>query len=234
MRLLLTGKGGLLGSGSERSLAPLGEVTALSSEDLADPQSIRDTVMRARPEAIMNAAADADVDRAQPEPELALPIDGVAPGVSAGMAREVGAALMHYMTDHVFDGNKATSYSEVDPPPINSNGRSRLEGEQAFQEAGGAYVILRTRWLYCLRGPAFPGRVLQWSRNQPVVGSRGRSAGKPHPEPDAGRNHGHVAGERTWGHRRLARGPGRGVPCGWGRGHQPLRVGQSSSGAGSE
>src|SRR3990172_3674598 len=156
MRLLLIGRNGQLGWELVRSLGPLGQTIALGSAemDLTDPGAIRDTVMRMKPDVILKAAAYTDVDRAELESELALSINGVAPGILAEMAREVGAALIHYSTDYIFDGQKDTYYSEEDPPaPINSYGRSKLEGEQAIQAAGGAYVILRTSWLYSLRGP---------------------------------------------------------------------------------
>ena len=172
MRLLLIGKRGQLGWELERSLAALGEVTALSSADLdlVDPKAIRETVTRAKPDVILNAAAYTDVDRAELEPELALSINGVAPGILAQAARDVGAGLIHYSTDYVFDGRKDTPYSEEDPPaPINAYGRSKLEGERAIQRAGGVHVVLRTSWLYSLRRPGFPRQVLEWSRTQPVM-----------------------------------------------------------------
>ena len=172
MRLLLIGRNGQLGWELHRSLGPLGQTISLGSAgmDLTDPGAIRDTVRRVKPEVIINAAAYTDVDRAEAEPELALTINGVAPGILAEMAQEVGAALIHYSTDYIFDGQKDTYYSAEDPPaPINSYGRSKLEGERAIERARGVFVILRTSWLYGLRWPGFPSRVLGWSRSQTVV-----------------------------------------------------------------
>ena len=172
MRFLLIGKRGQLGWELERCLAPLGQMTALSSAhlDLVDSKAVRETVTRAKPDLILNAAAYTDVDQAEVEPQLALAINAYAPGILAEVAKQIGAALVHYSTDYVFDGEKDSPYSEEDPPaPINMYGRSKLEGEQAIQNAGGVYVILRTSWLYSLHWPGFPRRVLEWSRSQPVV-----------------------------------------------------------------
>jgi dTDP-4-dehydrorhamnose reductase len=142
----------------ERALAPLGEVIATdrSSLDLADIDAVRRVAREVKPEIIVNAAAYTAVDRAESESELAMRINGVAPGVFAEEAKRLGALFVHYSTDYVFDGTKATPYIETDAPnPINAYGRSKLAGERAIQAVGGAYLILRTSWVYSPRGKNF-------------------------------------------------------------------------------
>jgi dTDP-4-dehydrorhamnose reductase len=158
VRILLTGKNGQVGWELERALAPLGEVVATdrSTLDLADPEAIRRVVRETQPAAVVNAAAYTGVDRAESEPEIAMRINGVAPGVLAEEAKRLGALLIHYSTDYVFDGEKATPYAEGDAPnPINAYGRSKLAGERAIEAAGGAHLILRTSWVYAPRGRNF-------------------------------------------------------------------------------
>ena len=158
MRILLTGKDGQVGWELERALAPLGEVVAMdrSALDLADVDAIRRVVGDTKPAVVVNAAAYTAVDRAESEPELAMRINGVAPGVLAEEAKRLGALLVHYSTDYVFDGTKATPYVENDAPnPINAYGRSKLAGERAIAAAGGAHLILRTSWVYAPRGRNF-------------------------------------------------------------------------------
>ena len=124
--------------------------------DLADADAIRRVVGETRPDVIINAAAYTAVDRAESESELAMRINGVAPGVLAEEAKRVGALLVHYSTDYVFDGTKASPYVETDAPnPINAYGRSKLAGERAIEVVGGAHLILRTSWVYAPRGKNF-------------------------------------------------------------------------------
>ncbi len=156
--MLLFGRTGQVGFELERALAPLGEVTALerSQADLAWPETLRPLVREQRPACIVNAAAYTAVDQAEQEEALALRINGEAPGVLAEEARRVGALLVHYSTDYVFDGAKAGAYAEDDPPaPINAYGRTKLAGERAIQAAGGAHLIFRTSWVYGARGRNF-------------------------------------------------------------------------------
>jgi dTDP-4-dehydrorhamnose reductase len=158
VRILLTGRGGQLGWELERALAPLGEVTATdrAALDLADPEAIRRALRAARPEVIVNAAAYTAVDRAESEPELAMRVNGAAPGELAEEAKRLGALLVHYSTDYVFDGAKRAPYAEDDAPqPLNVYGRSKLAGERAIAAAGARHLILRTSWVYGLRGRNF-------------------------------------------------------------------------------
>jgi len=157
-RIMLTGKNGQLGWELQRSLAPLGKVVALGRADLdlTEPGSIRRTVRAIRPDVIVNAAAYTAVDKAEQEPDLAMAINGVAPGVLAEEARRVGAALVHYSTDYVFDGDKSLPYTEDDAPnPLNVYGRTKLVGERAVEAAGMPHLILRTSWIYGTRGKNF-------------------------------------------------------------------------------
>jgi dTDP-4-dehydrorhamnose reductase len=170
MKLLLLGKTGQLGWELQRTLQPLGELVALDYPEInmADAASIRTTVQEHRPQLIVNATAYTAVDKAESEPELAEAINGTGPGVLAEEARKLNAELVHFSTDYVFDGKKGVPYIETDRPnPLNVYGSSKLHGEQAVQQAGGDYLILRTSWVYSLRQQGgFVGKVLQSSRQQ--------------------------------------------------------------------
>ena len=172
MRILLTGRNGQVGWELERQLPPLGRVFAFdhASLDLADPDQIVARVREVRPGLIVNAAAYTAVDRAESEPELAMQINGEALGILAEEAKHLGALLIHYSTDYVFDGTKPTPYLETDPPnPISAYGRSKLEGERAIQASGCRHVILRTSWVYGLRGKNFLLTILRLARELPEL-----------------------------------------------------------------
>jgi dTDP-4-dehydrorhamnose reductase len=110
------------------------------------------------------------VEMAEAKPEIARQVNALIPGQIARHARKLGAAMIHYSTDYVFDGTKGTPYQERDRPnPLNTYGRSKLEGEQLIQEAGGAFLILRTSWVFSMRGAGFFNKVLQWSRSQETL-----------------------------------------------------------------
>ncbi len=172
MRILLLGKNGQLGWELQRTLAPLGEVIAVDYPeiDLAQEGAAQKAVRQARPQLIVNASAYTAVDQAESEEELAYAVNTRAPGELAKGATSLGAALIHYSTDYVFDGSKGSPYIESDTPnPLNVYGRSKLAGEQAIEHIGGAYLILRTSWVYSLRRDSFVTKVLQWSRKQPSL-----------------------------------------------------------------
>ena len=157
-RILLTGKDGQVGWELQRTMASLGEVVAVGHRemDLADPDSIRKVIREIRPALIVNPAAYTAVDKAESEPDLAMAINGVAPGILAEEAKKLNAALVHYSTDYVFDGKKPAAYSEDDAPnPLNVYGQTKLAGERAVQAAGASYLILRTSWVYGARGKNF-------------------------------------------------------------------------------
>ena len=157
-RILLTGKNGQVGWELHRTLLTLGEVIAVDHEkmDLANADSIRNVIREAKPALIVNAAAYTAVDKAESEPELAMAINGMAPGIMAEEAKRMGAAIIHYSTDYVFDGTKDGPYTEEDEPhPLNVYGRTKLAGERAIQAVGAPYLIFRTSWVYSARGKNF-------------------------------------------------------------------------------
>lgn len=172
MKILLLGNTGQVGWELNRTLLTLGELVALDypQVDMADPKSIQNIVRDIKPQIIVNATAYTDVDKAEEQPELAEAINGVGPGILAEEACKLGAALIHYSTDYVFDGTKGTPYTEEDVPnPLNQYGLSKLHGEQAVQALGGAYLIFRTSWVYSLRRPCFVTKVLEWAKTQEVL-----------------------------------------------------------------
>lgn len=167
MKILLIGKNGQVGWELNRTLLPLGQVLPVDYPeiDLSQEQSTRDWVRQVNPQVIINAAAYTAVDRAESEPDLAMAINGTAPGILAEEALKIGAVLIHYSTDYVFDGTKGDAYIETDlPNPINTYGWSKLAGDQNIQQVGGVYLIFRTAWVYSLRQGGFVQKVLGWGR----------------------------------------------------------------------
>lgn len=152
------GKNGQVGSDLAGRLPRLGDVLAIDLEqlDLTKPDEIRRTIREIRPQIIVNAAAYTAVDKAEEQESLAYSINAKAPEVMAEEAKKIGALLVHYSTDYVFDGSKSSPYTEEDPPnPINAYGRTKLAGEQAIQTSGVPHLILRTAWIYATRGGNF-------------------------------------------------------------------------------
>jgi len=167
--ILLTGKYGQVGFELHRALAPMGEVIALDEGDLdlASPDAIRSTVRDIKPQVIVNAAAYTAVDRAESEPQVAMEVNAIAPGVLAEEAKRLGAMIVHYSTDYVFDGTKDGPYGENDAPnPLSVYGRSKLAGDQAIQAVDGLYYILRTSWVYAARGHNFLRTMLRLGRER--------------------------------------------------------------------
>lgn len=158
MRILLTGRNGQVGWELERALPVLGEVIATDRKtlDLADPDAIRRVVREAKPEVIVNAAAYTAVDRAESERDAAMQVNGIAPGVLAEEAKRLGALLVHYSTDYVFDGEKRSPYREDDAPnPISHYAHTKLHGERAIAASGCRHLTLRTSWVYGPRAANF-------------------------------------------------------------------------------
>ncbi|MFJ4114728.1 dTDP-4-dehydrorhamnose reductase [Pseudomonas sp. NPDC089758] len=158
MRVLVCGHNGQVAQALQTQLAGLGEVHLLGRDqlDLAQPEALREPLRQLAPALIINAAAYTAVDQAESEPDTAFAINGQAPGVLAEEALRLGAPLIHYSTDYVFDGEKATPYTEQDVPnPLGVYGRSKLAGEQAIAAVGGEHLILRTSWVYSLHGRNF-------------------------------------------------------------------------------
>jgi len=171
-KILLLGKNGQVGWELQRTLAPLGNVIALDQEelDLARVGDIRSTVQELKPNIIVNAAAYTAVDKAESEPDLAVAINGDAPGVMAEEAKKLGALLVHYSTDYVFDGTKDTPYTEEDiPNPLNVYGKTKLAGEQAIQAVDGNHLIFRTSWVYGARGNNFYLTMLRLAREREEI-----------------------------------------------------------------
>jgi dTDP-4-dehydrorhamnose reductase len=169
MKLMVTGANGQVGWELRRSLAALGSVTALdrSQCDLAQPSRLPDVVRAVKPDVIVNAAAYTAVDDAEREEALATTVNGTAAGVLAQEAARTGALLVHYSTDYVFDGRKEGRYAEDDPPcPVNAYGRSKLAGEAAVRQAGGSWLVLRTSWVYGVRGRNFLRTMLALMRER--------------------------------------------------------------------
>lgn len=158
MKILVTGATGQVGFELRRTLATLGEVIAvdLPEIDFADLDSVRACMREIRPQLVVNAAAYTAVDKAEADPDLAMRINGDAPGVLAEEAKRLGAPIIHYSTDYVFDGAKTGPYVELDAAnPLSVYGKSKLAGDQAVIASGAAHVILRTSWVYGARGSNF-------------------------------------------------------------------------------
>src|ERR1700674_5847457 len=158
MRILLTGKKGQLGWELQRTLATLGEITATDRNDLdlAEPSVIRRVIREIRPNLIVNSAAFTAVDKAESEPELAMAINGIAPGIMAEEAKRLGGMLVQYSTDYVFDGTKTGAYSEDDiPNPLSVYGRTKLSAALAVQERGVPHLVFRASWVYGIHGKNF-------------------------------------------------------------------------------
>jgi len=168
MKILVTGKDGQLGFELQRTLAPLGSMHAVGNRefDLRNADAICELMRSVRPDIVVNAGAYTDVNKAESERDVANEVNGRAPGVLAEeLKRYGGRLLVHYSTDYVFDGSSARPYREDDPTnPINAYGASKLLGEQAIQEVGGAYLIFRTEWLYATRGRNFLLTILRLAR----------------------------------------------------------------------
>ena len=169
LRILVPGKTGQVGWELQSALAPLGTVIALDPRqmELTNPDSIRRVIRDAKPEIIVNAAGYTFVDKAESEPGLAMQVNGVAPGIMAEEAKRLGAVLIHYSTDYVFDGELDRPYSEDDPPnPLSEYGRSKLAGEQAIASSGAPHLIFRTSWVYAARGQNLVRTMLRLGRER--------------------------------------------------------------------
>ncbi len=170
--ILLLGSTGQIGWELNRALLTLGDLTALDYPqiDMVDSASIQQVVRSAQPNIIVNATAYTNVDQAESEPELAMAINAKGPGILAEEAHRLGAGLIHYSTDYVFDGKKGAPYTEEDTPgPLSVYGETKLAGDRAIQAASGAFLIFRTSWVYSLRRPCFVTKVLQWARQHETL-----------------------------------------------------------------
>ena len=223
MNILLLGKGGQVGWELQRSLSVLGQVTALDFDstehcgDFSNPAGLADTVRALRPDIIVNAAAHTAVDKAESEPDLARTLNATAPGVLAQEAARLGAWLVHYSTDYVFDGSGTRPWVETDAPaPLSVYGQTKLEGEQLIQAACAKHLIFRTSWVYAARGGNFAKTMLRLAQERERLSVIDDQWGTPtgaelladvsahairqvltHPQ-DAGLYHLAASGETTW------------------------------------
>lgn len=171
-RILLIGRNGQVGWELHRCLASAGELVATDYPDidLKRGESIRQWVRDTKPQVILNAAAYTAVDKAESEPDVALAINGTAPGILAEEAKRLGAWLIHYSTDYVYDGSKTEPYVETDPTaPLGTYGRSKLAGDDAVRAVGGRHVIFRLCWVYGLRGSNFLLTMQRLAREREVL-----------------------------------------------------------------
>ena len=173
MNILLLGKGGQVGWELQRSLAVLGPVTALDFDstehcgDFANPAGVAETMHALRPDVIVNATTHTAVDKAESEADFARTLNATTPGAIAQEAAKLGAWLVHYSTDYVFDGSGNRPWTETDQPaPLSVYGRTKLEGEQLIAEAGAKHLILRTSWVYAARGGNFAKTMLRLAQER--------------------------------------------------------------------
>jgi dTDP-4-dehydrorhamnose reductase len=172
IRALVTGCRGQVGADLVRAFEARAEVVAhdRSSLDLADPDAIRARVREAAPQLILNAGAYTNVDKAESEVEAASAVNGRAPGVLAEEAKRLGALLVHFSTDYVFDGTKPWPYTETDPTsPVSAYGHTKLDGEVAIALVGCDHLVLRTSWVYAPRGRNFMLTMLRLAATQPEI-----------------------------------------------------------------
>jgi dTDP-4-dehydrorhamnose reductase len=169
MKILLLGKNGQVGWELQRALAPLGEVIACDFDtpgdlkaDFGQPESLRRLIRAVRPEVIVNSAAHTAVDKAESEPDFARALNATAPGVVAQEAAALGALMVHYSTDYVFDGSGSAPRDETATTgPLSVYGRTKLEGEDLVRASGCSHLILRTSWVYAARGGNFARTMLK-------------------------------------------------------------------------
>jgi len=182
LKLLVTGANGQVGWHLQRTLAPMGELMAIDIEevDLTDLNAVSRTVREFAPDIVVNAAAYTAVDKAESEPELARAINVAAPEQIAKECASTGALLVHYSTDYVYDGGKRASYEENDATgPLSVYGQTKLAGDQAIMASGCAHIILRTTWVYDIRGKNFLRTVLRLAREKEELRMVGDQYGAP-------------------------------------------------------
>jgi dTDP-4-dehydrorhamnose reductase len=217
MRILITGKNGQVGGEFALLYRSRADVVLAGRDecDLASEQSIRDLVRRVNPDVIINPAAYTAVDLAEREPELCFAINAAAPRVLAEEAARLGALLVHYSTDYVFDGEKPEPYLETDPiHPVSVYGASKAAGEAAIAETAGRYLVLRTSWVYRAQGKNFLRTMLRLGAERPELRVVDDQIGAPtsasaiatataqlveqHPDPSPGVYHMTAAGSTSW------------------------------------
>ncbi|MEJ8847060.1 dTDP-4-dehydrorhamnose reductase [Variovorax rhizosphaerae] len=173
MKILLLGKGGQVGWELQRSLAPLGGLVALDFDstdfhaDFSRPDELAETVRKVRPDVIVNAAAHTAVDKAEGEPELARKLNATSPGVVAEAAQQIGALMVHFSTDYVFDGSGTAPWREDSATgPLSIYGKTKLEGEELVARHCSRHLIFRTSWVYAARGGNFAKTMLRLAKER--------------------------------------------------------------------
>ena len=182
MKLLVTGCNGQVGWHLQRTLAPMGEVLAIDIDqvDLTDLDAVGRTVRDFAPDVVVNAAAYTAVDKAESEPDLARTLNVSAPGKLAQACARTGALMIHYSTDYVYDGNKPEPYTEDDATgPLSVYGETKLAGDQAIIGSGCAFIILRTTWVYDIRGKNFLRTILRLAKEKEELRVVGDQYGAP-------------------------------------------------------
>lgn len=181
-RILLTGKDGQVGWELQRTLTPHGHVYAYDRQslDLQHSDRLREIIRELKPNVIVNPAAYTAVDKAESDLDTAKAVNADAPGILAEEAKRIGALLIHYSTDYVFDGTSSTPYLESDVTnPLNAYGRTKLEGEKAIQAVDGNYLIFRTSWVYGMRGKNFLLTMLRLAKEKELLSIVGDQIGAP-------------------------------------------------------
>lgn len=173
LNFLLFGCNGQVGGELQKTLSSLGNVVALDVDstehcgDFTKPDAIEETIRSIRPDVIVNAAAYTAVDKAESEPELAFLVNAQTPGILAQEAEKLGAWLIHYSTDYVFDGSGGEAWKETDAPnPLNVYGASKLQGERNIAASCSKYIILRTSWVYAAKGGNFAKTMLRLAQER--------------------------------------------------------------------
>jgi dTDP-4-dehydrorhamnose reductase len=186
MKILLFGKTGQVGWELQRSLAPLGEVIALDTRsqdycgDFLNPAGVAQTVLSIRPDVIVNAAAYTAVDKAETDSANSYTINAAAPQAIAQAAMQIGASMVHYSTDYVFNGSGSKAWTELDTPaPLSVYGASKLAGEQAIAASGARHLIFRTSWVYAARGGNFAKTMLRLAQEREALGVINDQIGAP-------------------------------------------------------
>ena len=172
MKILLFGAMGQLGTELQATMSSLGEIASydIHNLNLEHTGIVKETIRSYQPDVIVNASAYTAVDQAESEPEKAFHVNGEIPGLLAEEAARLKALLIHYSTDYVFDGSKATPYLETDAPnPLGVYGKSKLAGEEAIRAGKTNYLILRTSWVYSQNRSSFVTKVLEWARKQEMM-----------------------------------------------------------------
>ena len=182
MKILVTGRNGQVGGALQHALAGLGEIITLDRTqlDLTNVDATREVIRTIRPNLIVNAAAYTAVDLAETDEALAYRINTEAPEVIAEEAKRLGAGMIHYSTDYVYDGGKSGAWLETDATgPLSAYGRSKLAGEQAITAVGLPHVILRTSWVYGLHGKNFLLTMLRLAQSRPELSIVNDQVGAP-------------------------------------------------------